>query len=339
MTRLRWLALVLLLLAGSAAAGDPCPQLRGRQADPDVATRVAAVACDEHVRWQRPFIASDGRSASGQLWEGEGRGLLDGGAPWRQVARYWRDAGLLGRSGGAGASDCAYAIGNPGYPGLGCRAFVIDTPWSAAFVSWVMQRAGVPGFRGSAGHFDYVRAARRDPAGSPYLLLDPDAAAPAAGDLLCYVRLPRTYGFAGLLAAIDGGATGLNMHCDVVAAAGGREGRAYLVGGNVQQAVTMRVLPLNAAGRFWNLPRRTDGDIDCTPDTAAACDFNRQDWAALLRLKPQAELARLGPVSPPTFLPPAAAPQACCVNCVVGGGVPRCPASGLPPPAAPPDHD
>jgi hypothetical protein len=330
--RLRWLAVLFLLaFAGSTFAADQCPQLRNRQSDPEVATRIAAIACDEHLRWRRPFIGTDGRLASSLVAEGEGRGLEDGGAPWRQVAMYWRDAGLLGQTGAAGGADCAYAIGNPGYPGLACRGFVIDNPWSAAFVSWVMRRAGVPRFTHSGGHFDYVRAARLDAAGSPYLFQDPTSAIPATGDLLCYVRTGSVHGHAGLARAIDGGASGLAMHCDVVVAANpGGDAKAYLVGGNVQQAVTMRVLNLNAAGHFWNLPRRTEGAPECSPDTAAACDFNRQDWAVLLKLKPQAQLAQLGPVQPPTFMPATPQQQVCCVNCVVGSGVPRCPAPGAP---------
>ena len=68
----------------------------------------------------------------------------------------------------------------------------------AGWCTWVMQRAGVPAFRMSAGHFDYVRAARRDPEGSPYRFLDPLTTAPATGDMLCYVRTQRVYGHAGL---------------------------------------------------------------------------------------------------------------------------------------------
>ena len=320
----------LWLVGGTALAADPCPSLARRQADPQVATRVAAVACDEHLRWNRPFIDADGRLASAAAYEAEGSGLQDGGGPWRRVAFYWQSSGLLSPMGfKPGASDCAYAAGNPAYPGLGCRGFVVDSPWSAAFVSWVMQRAGVPGFKSSASHFDYVRAARIDPAGSPYRFLDPRSTPPAVGDLLCYVRATRVYGFEGLAAAIDGGAGGLPMHCDVVAAAGG--GRAYAIGGNVQQAVTMRMLNLNAGGLPWGLPQRGDGDVECSPDTEGACNFNRQDWAVLLQLKPQGELARIGPVAPPAFLPGQPVPQTCCVNCVLGSGVPRCPAPGQSP--------
>ena len=73
-------------------------------------------------------------------------GLKDGSAPWRRVAFYWQSSGLLpAMAFKAGASDCSYAAMSLSYPGLGCRGFVIDNPWSAAFISWVMQRAGVPG--------------------------------------------------------------------------------------------------------------------------------------------------------------------------------------------------
>lgn len=327
---LRWLTVFCLLaFAGSSLAADQCPLLRSRQSDPEVATRIAAAACEEHLRWRRPFISADGRLASSLVAEGESRGLEGGSAPWRQVAMYWRDAGLLGQTGASGASDCNYALANAAYPGLGCRGFVIDSPWSAAFISWVMRRAGVPRFSFSGGHFDYVRAARLDPANSPYQFLDPVSAVPATGDLLCYVRTSRVHGHQGLASVIDGGAGGLAMHCDVVVAANpGGDAKAYLVGGNVQQAVTMRVLNLNAGGRFWNLPQRSEGGVECAPDTPAACDFNRQDWAVLLKLKPQAQLAQLGPVQPPVFMPSVPQPQACCVNCVVGSGVPRCPAQG-----------
>lgn len=320
----------LLATAGTAAAADQCPVLRSQQSAAEVATRIAAVACDEHIRWRRPFIGTDGRLAGAVVWEGEAAGLQEGGSPWRQVAAYWQTSGLLAQMGyKPGASDCGYATANAGYPGLGCRGFVIDNPWSAAFVSWVMQRAGVPGFVSSASHYDYVRAARSNPGGSPYQFLDPGGAAPGVGDLLCYVRGARVYGHQGVVAAIDGGANGLAMHCDIVVAANpGNDGKAYLIGGNVQQAVTMRVLNLNATGHFWGLPRRGEGDVQCSPDTPAACDANRQDWAVLLKLKPQAQLAQLGPVAPPAFLPKMPQGQTCCVNCVLGSGVPRCPAPG-----------
>ncbi|MDQ3038544.1 MAG: DUF2272 domain-containing protein [Pseudomonadota bacterium] len=338
--------LLLMLLSAGALASDQCPMLRSRQADPDVATRIAAVACDEHLEWYRPFIDVDGHLASSTVVEAENRDLRSGAGPvWLRVAAYWRDSRLLQQMGRyQGASDCDYASAAGGSSAQACRSFVVDQPWSAAFISWTMQRAGVPGFLSSASHFDYVRAARKNSQGSPYLFLDPQTTVPATGDMLCYVRTGRVHGHAGLVEAIDGGANGLNMHCDIVVAANaGGDSKAYLIGGNVQQAVTMRVINLNATGRFWNLPMRSQGDAPCSPDAPAACNFNRQDWAVLLKLKPQAQLALMPPAR---MLPPpraSSSPTQCCVRCVLGAvpEIPRCPVRGMPvvPASSPLDGD
>ena len=328
-------AALCLLGSAAATAADICPTVRQQQFSADTATRIAAVACNEHQLWFRPFIDTSGRIASSTVSEGEASRLGDGGTEvWRRVAIYWRESGLLWQmTGFSGASDCAQATGGAGYQTASCRAFVIDNPWSAAFVSYVFTKANVPGFRASASHFDYVRAAYQRPDESAFQFLDPATARPATGDLLCYVRIPaRAYGYQGLKAAIDGGANGLNMHCDAVVAANpDNDGKAYLVGGNVQQGVTMRLLPMNRSGLFWALQQRAGSEPVCSPDAPAACNFNRQDWSVLLKLKSAAALARLPrteyatPAAKGAF--PSTSPSAaCCVNCVVGANppVPRC---------------
>ena len=76
----------LLLVSGGVLAADLCPQLSQRQGDTQVATRIIAIACDEYLRWNRPFIDSDGKLANLPAYEAESNGLKDGGAPWRRVA-------------------------------------------------------------------------------------------------------------------------------------------------------------------------------------------------------------------------------------------------------------
>lgn len=330
-----WLALALPI---PAAAADPCPLLRAQTASPVVATRIAAAACEEHQLWYRPFIDLDGHYAGSRVREAE-TGLLANGQPaWLRVVEYWRGSGLLGSAAGRpGASDCRYA-GMSQYVSPSCRAFVVDTPWSAAFVSWVMRRAQVPGFNGSASHVNYVRDAYRDPSGNAYQVANPASARPQPGDLLCYVRVAsRIYGFGGLAGLLSGNEAGLGMHCDIVVAADpDNDGIAYLVGGNVLDGVTMRLLRLTPGGQFADLPMRSAGAPACSPDAPSACNASRQDWAVLLQLRPGAQLARLP--APPMLVPsgspqPQASPQ-CCVNCVVGSGVPRCPA-GTPAPVRP----
>jgi hypothetical protein len=262
-------ALCWLFAAAPALAADPCPQLRTQVAADDLATRIAAIACQENHAWFRPFIDADGHPGGQSVYEAENDALDDGAPAWRKVAAYWRGSGL-----GAG---CANEVA--------CRNFVVDTPWSAAFVSWVMRRAGLQDFAVSARHVDYVRTAWRQPTRNPYLLASPREATPAAGDLLCYVRASkRVLGPGGLLERLDGSG-GLAMHCDIVVAAVPGD-MAWLVGGNVQQAVTLRMLRLDAQGRFADLPLRNVSDPPCSPDAPAQCNLNRQDWVALLKLQP-----------------------------------------------------
>ena len=263
------LALAWLCTATPVHASDPCPQLRLQVDAPDVATRIAAFACQENHTWFRTFIDADGRAGGQVVYEAENDPLADGSQAWRKVAAYWNGSGLSGQ--------CASV-------GPACRNFVVDTPWSAAFVSWVMHRAGVAGFSASSRHLDYVRVAWRQPTRNPYRLAAPNEEPPAPGDLLCYVRgNSRVLGHGGLLDRL-GGEGGLPMHCDIVVATVPGE-MAWLVGGNVQQAVTLRMLRLDAQGRFTELPMRDASDTLCSPDAPAQCNLNRQDWAALLKLK------------------------------------------------------
>ncbi|PZO64111.1 MAG: DUF2272 domain-containing protein [Pseudoxanthomonas suwonensis] len=325
-------SVLLLLMALPVFAADPCPLLRTQTRSAVTAQRIAAVACEANQHWFRPFIDADGRTYGPQIYEAENSRLADGGEAWRHVAKYWNDSGLLGSAyGRAGASECGYAA-SASYPSPACRSFIIDTPWSAAFVSWVMREAQVPGFNGSASHVNYVRDAYRSSQPSPYTVHDPRSARPALGDLLCYVRVAsRTFGFADLASLLSqSNNEGLGMHCDIVVGVNpGNSQLAYLVGGNVNQAVTLRKLRLAPNGYFADLPIRTPGGPECNPDQADACNANRQDWAVLLKLKSGSELAALPPPAPQIRSGggmPAAPP--CCTVCVVGSSVPRCPPPG-----------
>lgn len=291
--------------------------------------RIAAIACSENTLWYSPFIDADGRLASTRVAEAEASRLGDGATPaWRRVVAYWRDSGLLWQMAGTpGASECAYA-GEDRMQVSSCRAFVIDTPWSAVFVSYVMLRSGVPGFRPSPSHVDYVRDAYLQAEASPFRFTDPDVEKPGPGDLLCFARVPTmVFGHQGLKDFLDARpGEALNMHCEVVVATNpGGNGKLHLVGGNVLQGVTMRALHLNRNGMLWSLPRRHGGDAFCSPDNGAGCSFNRQDWTVLLKLKPL-PLAPLAAQPLPPVGPAPARPRICCLKCApdVAPSVPRC---------------
>jgi hypothetical protein len=211
------------------------------------------------------------------------------------VAAYWRDSGTLGAMGGSdGAASCQQLDGSR-YRQADCRAFLVDNPWSAAFVSWVMVRAGVSGFHTSVRHIDYIRAAYQNT--GPYRMSDPAQEKPAPGDLLCYLRdRSETLSYAGLVQQLSGGkVANWKSHCEVVIAANmGGDHTLYLIGGNVMNTVAMRMLMLDRSGRI-ELPGKREADPDgiaptCTPGREEECSFNRQDWAALLKLTAAAPL-------------------------------------------------
>lgn len=321
------LTLTLLAFAGVATAADVCRgYARGLQSM-QYGDRIAGVACYESLLWYSPFIDSEGRLASIEVSEAESGRLSDGVTPaWKRVAAYWRQSGLIGHMAGfPGATDCNDTEGGH-WKNASCRAFLVDRPWSAAFVSFVMLRAGVPGFRASPSHVDYVRDAYLRPESSPFLFLDPLSAPAQAGDLMCFARAStRVLGHAGLMGFFDSSAnSGLPMHCDIVVDNSG--GVMSTVGGNVLQGVTMRRLPVNREGLAWALPRRTGSEPPCRPDAQDGCSFNRQDWVALLKLKALPPATQMVPAGP---LNPAATPN-CCINCVVGENIPRCPSPQAP---------
>jgi hypothetical protein len=319
--RSKWgMALLLaplgFLACNAARAAEPCGI-----ATPPATTwgqRVAAVACAEHRLWYSPFLDENGRLASIGISEAENSRLNDGTTPaWRRVVDYWKGTGLLyGMSGRPGASECGAGLAT--WPGsAACRAFVVDTPWSAVFVSFAYVRAGVPGFAPSASHFDFMRQALRDGPDSSLRFANPDTDVPAVGDMLCFTRGQSTpIGTAGIRSLVARNSDNIAMHCDIVVAID--NGKLYAVGGNVLQGVTMRTLHVNRNGTLWNLPHKSGTPALCTPGVPAGCTFNRQDWVALIKLEPKTT--------------PPAPVQNCCTLCPLPmpPDMKRCPAPTTP---------
>jgi hypothetical protein len=132
--------------------------------------------------------------------------------------------------------------------------------WSAAFISYVMQRAGVPGFvfPASAAHSTYIDALlfawSSNPEGAAFRPHDPGEYVPVPGDLICAdrSRVPL-YHWPDKLAEAG---QFRPMHCDVVVASGG--GLVQAIGGNVLDVVVLRRFPADPAGRAlpppWDKP-------------------------------------------------------------------------------------
>ncbi len=158
---------------------------------------------------------------------------------WQRVGEYWWQ-GLDGRTRAARWTGKHDAAG---------RAFPPDDDgryaWSAAFISYVMRLAGAgPRFPYSAAHDTYINAARAMSLGRAMrwavIAEPPSVYAPQVGDLICLSRtvVPLTFD--------DLPAGQFPAHCDLVVAAA--PGLLTVVGGNVDDAVTLRHVPLTADG-------------------------------------------------------------------------------------------
>jgi uncharacterized protein DUF2272 len=115
--------------------------------------------------------------------------------------------------------------------------------WSAAFISYVMRLAGAgSSFPYSETHADYINAASRH---DPSVALTPERVevyAPQRGDLICLWRGNRRVTFDQLPTGRFAG------HCDIVV--GIKPGQLDVIGGNVDNAVAMKPIPVTADGHL-----------------------------------------------------------------------------------------
>jgi len=122
-----------------------------------------------------------------------------------------------------------------------------DEPWSAAFISWLMIRAGVDSgqFQRSNAHRDYIRKIVAHAHDVDFKLRPrrPADYAPRPGDIVCrgrgrhrdlrdYTALPAD----------------AELHCDLVVATAA--GRIEVIGGNVRQSVSWSDRVVDAQGRL-----------------------------------------------------------------------------------------
>jgi hypothetical protein len=162
---------------------------------------------------------------------------------WQRVGEYW----WLAMD--AGTPDAAWT----GRHDANGRVFPANEDglyaWSAAFISYVMRIAGAGArFPYSASHSDYIDIAADMAAGrkSGWLVVAErvEAYAPRPGDLICFGR-----GDAHDLRYDDLPAGLFPGHCDVVVdiAVAGQIG---VIGGNVDDAVTLKHVPVTPEGRL-----------------------------------------------------------------------------------------
>jgi hypothetical protein len=143
-------------------------------------------------------------------------------------------------------------VKEPQLTGMDC-----SQPWSAAFISWVMQAAGVPAaqFPPASAHSTYL-AAIVENAEAPRRWFVPRRLSdysPQPGDLICASRgksRPRIvngYVSARALAGMKG-------HCDLVVGGGAK--KLEVIGGNVRNSVSKTTLELDGKGRLQPSAKR-----------------------------------------------------------------------------------
>lgn len=117
-------------------------------------------------------------------------------------------------------------------------------PWSAAFISWLAQSAGLTrdDFPPTVLHWDYIAHALNGDS-RHFVARDARDYAPQTGDLLC---APRGEAFVAEVRGFDDLRRGA-YHCDLVVER--RSDELDAIGGNVSDAVSLTRVALDAEGR------------------------------------------------------------------------------------------
>ncbi len=159
---------------------------------------------------------------------------------WQRVGEYW----WLGLN--AGAVEARWTGKHDEHGQVFAAEDDGDFAWSAAFISYVMRIAGAAGrFPYAAAHHVYIDAAREVSLGRanwPISAERPDGYAPVQGDLICTSRTAKPVRYDMLPAGP------FTAHCDIVVAVS--PGVLDVIGGNVDDAVTMKHVPVTVDGRL-----------------------------------------------------------------------------------------
>ena len=324
----------------NAAAAKPPSEL-GR--------RIAQTAIDEFTSFGGHRIDSNGRLFRFGLTEAEHEEDDGGGRPaslghlgWWQVMKYWRalysddpagklevrgyrdastltletQAAALLRTTAAQLLHAADGVSDPADREIlreaALRAAIIDTPWSAAFISYVVRQSGVSAnaFRFANAHRAYIydafaasTAELTNEAGDRIYRACPLTTRPRAGDVICAQREPALADASDeavrerIRAELAGNGDARSVrrtHCEVVAYIDAGARKMYTIGGNVNQAVTVRKMNLRhdlkvsamqkghcGGAGHWTLPQPSAH----TSHATSKCSLNDKKWFVLLQLR------------------------------------------------------
>lgn len=329
------------------AIQNRCDATAARPPSP-LGEQIAQVAIDEFTQFGGHQIDADGRLFHFGLTEAEHQNdsgsdqASTGRLGWWRMMKYWRamfgddptdklevrgygDASTatsetqtvpLLRTNAARLLHAADSVSDPADREILreaiLRAAIIDTPWSAAFISYVIRQADVPpnSFRFANAHRAFIydafhtsAAELNDTAGTALYRACPiTTTRPRPGDLICEQREPALTGLSGqavrerIRTELSGDPNAYSIrrtHCEVVASVDRQARKVYAIGGNVDQAITVRKLNLRGDLKFstaqngrcggpghWTFPRPM-----AEAPGKAKCSLNDKKWFVLLQLR------------------------------------------------------
>lgn len=237
---------MLAALTGCTAPDAHVPPFAKQPYEPFARANAIAIAMDEwRLFGSRVDDRAPGARPTPEPWEKAERlpGL------WERIGEYW----WLGQNAGTRFSRWTGKHDAAGYvfPAREDGRFA----WSAAFISYVMREAGAGDrFPYAPDHAFYVDAGwHADRSSTPRYAVRAERVrdyAPETGDLVCFgTGSARALRFRDLPVSFFPG------HCDLVTAAAPRV--LTVIGGNVDDAVTMKHVPTTADGRL----ARPDGSV------------------------------------------------------------------------------
>lgn len=310
--------------------------------------RIAQIAIDEFTEFGGHQIDADGRLFHFGLTEAEhlnassGDQASTGQLGWWRMMKYWRamfgndptdkleirgyaDASTatderqtvpLLRTNAARLLHAAEGVADPADREILreaiLRAAIVDTPWSAAFISYVVRKADVPpgSFHFANAHrafiYDAVRTSVAENGGNAsqalYRACPITSTRPRPGDLICEQREPALAAMSGyavrerIRMELGGDPSAYSIrqtHCEVVASVDQQARKVYAIGGNVDQAITVRKLNLRRDMKFstaqngfcggaghWTFPQPM-----ADPPPKAKCSLNDKKWFVLLQMR------------------------------------------------------
>jgi hypothetical protein len=313
----------------------------------EAAKRIAQTAIYEFTRFGGHRIDAEGRLFRFGLTEakheeefGDAREARQDRLGWWQVMKYWyalfgdetadklelrgygdastsREESKVAPLVRSTAARLADAVSDPAEREIlreaALRAAIVDTSWSAAFVSYVIRQSGAAerGFQFANAHSVYIydafatslAEAGKESGGGLYRACPVTTTRARAGDLICNQREPALADATEqtvrerIRADLAGAAAPRAVrrtHCEVVAHVDRRRRKMYTIGGNVSQAVAARQLSLRRNLTFsatqtgrcggtgrWNLP----GSATDAAAAPTSCSLNDKRWFVLLQVR------------------------------------------------------